>query len=125
MKLGCFTMDTRDADAHADFYQKLLGWEVRFSNTDADIKYVGLFDKSTGVALLFQEDADYEPPVIWATERGQQQVQAHVDFHTDDLERDAAHAVACGAKPVDMQYSDKWRVFIDPMGHPFCIEQLH
>jgi len=125
MKLGCFTLDSRNANEHADFYQKMLGWTIRFTNNDEGLTFVGIFDEKVGITLLFQEDADYEPPVIWPTEKGQQQPQAHLDFHTDDLERDAAHAIACGARPVDNQYSDKWRVFIDPAGHPFCIEQLH
>ena len=34
MKLGCVTLDSRNAEEHADFYQKLLGWSIRFTNTD-------------------------------------------------------------------------------------------
>jgi catechol 2,3-dioxygenase-like lactoylglutathione lyase family enzyme len=123
MKLGCVTLDSRNAEEHADFYQKLLGWTMRFTNTDEGLKFVGLVNEENGLTLLFQETSDYEPPV-WPTETGRQQTMAHLDFHTDDLEKDVNHAIACGAKPAETQYSDKWRVMIDPAGHPFCIEKL-
>ncbi len=123
MKLGCVTLDTNNADALADFYQRLLGWTVRFTNTDEGLKFVGIVDEATGMTLLFQEDKDYTPPV-WPTAPGQQQQMAHLDFHTDDLEKDVSHALACGARLAETQYSDKWKVFFDPAGHPFCIEKL-
>ncbi|WP_242941225.1 VOC family protein [Sporobacter termitidis] len=123
MKLGCVTLDSGNAEEHADFYQKLLGWTIRFTNTDEGLKFVGIVNEATGMTLLFQEDNDYVPPV-WPTKPGQQQQMAHLDFHTDDLEKDVNHAISCGAKLAETQYSDKWRVMIDPAGHPFCIEKL-
>ena len=123
MKLGCVTLDSRNAEEHADFYQKLLGWTIRFTNTDEDLKFVGIVNEATGLTLLFQEDSDYIPPV-WPAESGRQQTMAHLDFHTVDLEKDVNFAIACGAKLVETQYSDKWKVLIDPAGHPFCIEKL-
>lgn len=123
MKLGCVTLDSRNADELADFYQKLLGWTIRFTNTDEGLKFVGLVNETIGVTLLFQEDSDYVPPV-WPIEPGQQQHMMHLDFHTNDLEKDVNHALACGAKLAQTQHSDKWRVMIDPAGHPFCIEKL-
>ncbi|MDR2502494.1 MAG: VOC family protein [Oscillospiraceae bacterium] len=122
MKLGCVTIDSRDADALADFYQKLTGWTIRFTNTDGG-KFVGLVNGDNGMILLFQENDEYAPPV-WPVTPGAQQPMAHLDFHTDDLERDIAHALACGARIAEAQYSDKWRVMLDPAGHPFCIEEL-
>ena len=122
MRLGCVTLTSRDASAHADFYRKLLGWEIRFENISDGFKFVGIVGDTHG-RILFQEDDDYVE-AVWPTEPGKQQMQMHLDFHTDDLERDAAHALACGAKLADTQYSEKWRIFIDPAGHPFCIEQM-
>ncbi len=123
MKLGCVTLDSRNADEHADFYQKLLGWTIRFANTDEGLKFVGIVNETTCLTLLFQEDRDYIPPV-WPTESGRQQTMAHLDFHTEDLEKDVNFAIACGAKLAETQCSDKWKVLIDPAGHPFCIEKL-
>jgi len=119
MKLGCATLDSGNAEEHANFYQKLLGWTGRFTNTDDGIKFVGVYDEAKeGVFLLFQEDGGYEIPE-WPHESWQ-----HLDFFTDNVERDVNHAIACGAKLAETQYSDKWRVMIDPAGHPFCIEKL-
>lgn len=123
MKLGCVTLDSRNAEEHADFYQKLLGCTIRFTNTDNGLKFVGIKDETNNIILLFQEADDYIKPV-WPTEQGQQQQMAHLDFFTDDLEKDVNHALACGAKLAETQYSDRWRVMIDPAGHPFCIEKL-
>lgn len=123
MKLGCVTLDSCDAEKHADFYQKLLGWTIRFTNTDGGLKFVGIKSEDNDMILLFQEDDAYIKPV-WPAEESQQQQMMHLDFFTEDLEKDVAHAIACGATPADTQYSDKWRVLLDPAGHPFCIEKL-
>jgi uncharacterized glyoxalase superfamily protein PhnB len=123
MKFGCVTLDSGNAEEHAEFYQKLLGWTIRFTNTVNDMKFIVIMNETKDMALCFQEDDDYKKPV-WPTEQGQQQQMAHLDFFTDDLEKDVNHAIACGAKLAETQYSDKWRVMIDPAGHPFCIEKL-
>jgi hypothetical protein len=73
--------------------------------------------------LLFQEMADFVRPVYPAAP-GKQQSTAHIDLFTDDIEKDVSAAIACGAQLAEEQYSDKWRVMIDPMGHPFCIELM-
>jgi uncharacterized glyoxalase superfamily protein PhnB len=123
MKFGCVTLDSGNTEEHAEFYQKLLGWTIRFTNTDNGMKFVGIMNETKDIILLFQEDDNYKKPV-WPIEQGQQQKMAHLDFFTDDLEKDVNHAIACGAKLAETQYSDKWRVIIDPAGHPFCIEKL-
>jgi uncharacterized glyoxalase superfamily protein PhnB len=122
MKFGCVTLDSGNAEEHADFYQRLLGWTIRFTNTDNG-KFVGIMNDTKDIILLFQETDDYVRPV-WPAEEGRQQQMAHLDFFTDDVEKDVRHAIACGAKPAETQYSDNWRVMIDPAGHPFCIEKL-
>jgi predicted enzyme related to lactoylglutathione lyase len=122
MKLACVTLDSGNAEEHADFYQKLLGWTIRFTNIDDGMKFVGIMNETKDMILLFQDADDYIKPV-WPTEQGQQQQMIHLDFFTDDLEKDVNHAIACGAKIAETQYSGKWSVMIDPAGHPFCIEK--
>lgn len=123
MKLGCVTLDSSNAEEHADFYQRLLGWTIRFTNTDDGSKFVGIMSETKEIVLLFQEDDNYTKPV-WPSEQGQQQTMAHLDFFTDDLKKDVEHALVCGAKLAETQYSEKWQVMIDPAGHPFCIEKI-
>ena len=119
MKLGTVVLDSDDAETLADFYQKLLGWTMRFNNEWG----IGLKSEPEGVCLFFQEDADYARPV-WPTARGRQQQMVHVDFFVDDLEKEVNQAIACGAKVAETQYSERWSVMFDPAGHPFCIEQV-
>jgi catechol 2,3-dioxygenase-like lactoylglutathione lyase family enzyme len=123
VKLGCVTLDTANAENLADFYQKLLGWSIRFTNSDEGLKFVGIVDEKTGVMLLFQENDEYIEPV-WPAKRGEQQQMAHLDFFAEDLEKDVNYALSCGARFAKTQYSDKWKVMFDPAGHPFCIEKM-
>jgi hypothetical protein len=47
----------------------------------------------------------------------------HLDFSSTLKEKEAVkrHALACGATLASVQYSPDYTVFIDPVGHPFCI----
>jgi hypothetical protein len=48
---------------------------------------------------------------------------AHLDFAVaDDLDAAEARAIELGATKVGEQPNpDRWRVLIDPAGHPFCL----
>ena len=71
--------------------------------------------------ILFQRNPEYCPPV-WPEEPGVQQQMAHLDFHVQDVEEGVKYALSCGASISEHQYDDRWRVMIDPAGHPFCID---
>jgi Glyoxalase-like domain len=45
----------------------------------------------------------------------------HLDIQVDDLDAAGAHAVAVGATLADYQPQDDVRVYLDPVGHPFCL----
>ncbi|MEU9484003.1 VOC family protein [Streptomyces decoyicus] len=48
--------------------------------------------------------------------------QFHLDFAVDDL--DEAEALLLKSGAVEPEYQpggDRWRVFPDPAGHPFCL----
>jgi hypothetical protein len=42
----------------------------------------------------------------------------------DDQQDAAARAVQAGATDVDRQPDPRWRVLLDPAGHPFCLTTL-
>jgi hypothetical protein len=44
----------------------------------------------------------------------------HLDFTSDDLGAAAERAVALGATLPEQQ-DPRWRVLLDPAGHPFCL----
>nr|WP_245662650.1 VOC family protein [Nocardia vermiculata] len=46
----------------------------------------------------------------------------HLDLFVDDLDIAERAAIDCGASKAEFQSApDRWRVLIDPSGHPFCL----
>lgn len=117
-ELAGFAYDCRNADALADFYVKLLGWEKILSGGG----WAGL-RSPYGWIFAFQEVAEYTPPV-WPWEANQQQQMAHVDFLVDNLADAIAHAIACGATKSPVQYFETSTTLFDPEGHPFCLSTV-
>lgn len=109
-------MDCADAQAMADFYGRLLGWEVAHRDHD----FIALRDPRAGAGLSFQEEAWYQPPV-WPERPGEQTKMVHLDIKVDDLEAAVAHALALGARLAEHQARADLRVLLDPAGHPFCL----
>ena len=105
-------IDCPDPAALAGFYAALLEWPL----PDGDGDYVTLDPPGGGIALTFQRAAGFVAPT-WPDAGVQQQM--HLDLAVEDL--DAAHerAVGLGARHLDSQ--EKFRVFADPVGHPFCL----
>lgn len=69
--------------------------------------------------LVFQQIKNYQRP-IWPEEDGKQQQMIHMDFYSDDVEKDVERALNYGASLAKYQSGD-WKVLLDPAGHPFCI----
>lgn len=116
VSLDVVVLDCPDPSALADFYCRLLGWEVAYADED----WVTIKGPTGGVALGFQRAPDYQPPT-WPT--GPRPQMLHLDFDVPDLEAAHAHAVAVGAKPTGLPESPSasfW-VYTDPDGHPFCL----
>lgn len=119
MKLASVVIDSNDSEALSDFYQNLLGWE----KLRVDEEWIIVFDKNIkGLALTFQQIDDYERPV-WPSEKEKQQQMLHLDFYVDEenFEHEVEHAFHCGAQKAGSQFSEGWRVMLDPAGHPFCM----
>jgi len=54
-----------------------------------------------------------------------QHQQMHLDLAVDDLDSAVASAIALGARQAEHQPApDKWRVLVDPVGHPFCLSTV-
>jgi len=114
--LATVVLDCPDAPALADFYRRLLGWEVALSKPD----WVLLRCPTGGTGLSFQSEADYRRPV-WPEQPGAQQKMLHLDIQVDDVEAAGAYAVEAGAVLAGYQPHDNMRVYLDPAGHPFCL----
>jgi hypothetical protein len=108
------TIDCPEPLVLARFYGDLLEWPVPAEAGDGG--FVTLDPPGGGTALTFQPAAGFVTPT-WPAADVQQQM--HLDLAVDDL--DAAHerAIALGARHLDSQ--EKFRVYADPVGHPFCL----
>lgn len=120
IKMYSFTVDCREPYELAKFYAALLNWEIAFHNEEWAC--IGAPGAAQGAypGITFQRSPAYQPPV-WPEEPEAQQQMAHLDFAVNDLEKAVEAAVACGASAASAQFSDDWRVMLDPAGHPFCL----
>lgn len=120
IKLYAVTIDCVDQCALAKFYADLLHWEIFYQ--DEDWACVGAPGTHQGAypSITFQRNPDYQPPV-WPDEPEKQQQMTHLDFAVNQLEEAVQYAVSCGATVAEQQFSEHWRVMIDPAGHPFCL----
>ncbi len=110
-----------DPQALAQFYQRLLGWEVSSSSpTWVDMLIRDQDGRGTSSNLAFQLEKDYEAPV-WPSQAGAQQMQSHLDVGVIDVGAAVEDALAIGATLADYQPQDDVRVMLDPDGHPFCL----
>jgi hypothetical protein len=48
-------------------------------------------------------------------------MQLHLDLRVDDLAAACAHAESLGAELAELQPQEDVRVYLDPVGHPFCL----
>jgi predicted enzyme related to lactoylglutathione lyase len=116
IRLSTLNINTPDPRGLAEFYARLLDWEIV---TD-EPGWVVIGHGDDYVRVSFEEDANYTPPV-WPSEPGKPPIQMHLDIRVTDLEGAAEYAVECGARVASYQPQDDVRVCFDPTGHAFCL----
>ena len=119
IKLKTVILETNDISTLCSFYSELLQWPIVFQ-VDT---FVRIQAPQNGTGIAFQFDEDYTPPK-WPTEKGKQQMMAHLDLGVADkseMKKAIEKAVKLGAKIADVQYgNEEWITMLDPAGHPFC-----
>ncbi len=116
-RYAAVTFDCADPAELARFYGEVLGLPTVFS-TDHFV----LLAQEGAAGLGFNRLADYRRPT-WPDPS--QEKQAHIELGVDDLDAAQARLLALGAvKPEFQPDPDRWRVLLDPAGHPFCISTL-
>ena len=115
-QLTATVLDAPDPRALAEFYGRLLGWPIGTAEPD----WATLRPPAGGAGLSFQREPIYARPT-WPAIPGSQQMQLHLDIEVDDLETAGARAVAAGAVLAEFQPQEDVRVYLDPVGHPFCL----
>lgn len=111
MELYAVTIDAPDASALARFYAALLGSEVGYDGPE------GALVSGASGSVMFQPVTGYNPP-RWPDPAYPQ--QAHLDISVDDLDAGEARALELGASRLPGG-GERFRVFADPAGHPFCL----
>ncbi|HVX42467.1 MAG TPA: VOC family protein [Mycobacteriales bacterium] len=125
------SIECADADATAEFYSHLLGWEVdRRGDVDAETGrsgWVTLRNPERGPVLAFGAKKAYVPPV-WPQEQGEQAMMMHFEVGVDDVEASVAQCVRAGGSVASWQPPDRdpaeLRVMLDPAGHPLCLFRM-
>ncbi|MDQ7805784.1 VOC family protein [Amycolatopsis sp. A133] len=113
--LGVVALDCPDPVALAGFYRAVLEWEA--PEVAEDGHWVTLRNPAGGAGIAFQRVADYRPPAWPSTENPQ---QLHLDLNVMDLEAAHQRVLGLGAKLLD-DSPKTFRVYADPVGHPFCL----
>jgi catechol 2,3-dioxygenase-like lactoylglutathione lyase family enzyme len=107
-------IDCPDPRALAEFYCQVLAMTV-----NEDIERWVVIGSEPGLRqLAFQQVAEWVPP-RWPDPEHPQQL--HLDIRVDDADRAEQELLALGATRVPGAHETGFRVFADPVGHPFCI----
>ncbi|MGW6024238.1 VOC family protein [Streptomyces sp. NPDC055099] len=116
LRLTDFIIDCPDPMKLAAFYSEVTGRAIK---EDSDENWAGI--KFGEIELAFQRVDDYRPP-RW-DERAHPK-QFHLDFEVDDIESEERRILGLGATLVQDFIGPEgygWRVYTDPVGHPFCL----
>jgi catechol 2,3-dioxygenase-like lactoylglutathione lyase family enzyme len=108
----------------AKFYSKITGLKVQpfdEGETEETCEWLELLDEKGVTKMGFQKIDNYQRPT-WPT--GGLPQQAHMDFHAKDLDTSERDLLGIGAVKAEVQPKpNRFCVYLDPAGHPFCIVQ--
>lgn len=113
-------IDCPDPRVLAEFYAGLLGQDIADDGNDS---WQSLNGNGSGITLAFQRATNYVAP-RWPDGPPQ---QLHLDLTVEDFVAAHQKAVSLGATPLSPttapQPEDRapFRVYADPVGHPFCL----
>jgi catechol 2,3-dioxygenase-like lactoylglutathione lyase family enzyme len=113
-RLHSVVIDCPDPRALAEFYGSVLGTSVTRDDGDWVV-----FDDGRGGRLAFQRVEGFTPPQ-WPGQDVPQQV--HLDIaipSVDALDEAEERVIKLGATRLPGS-GDDFRVYADPVGHPFC-----
>jgi catechol 2,3-dioxygenase-like lactoylglutathione lyase family enzyme len=111
-QLRSVVLDAPNPHALATFYAAVLGLEIDGGPGDDWVVLTG-----DGHRLAFQEAPDLQPP-DWPDPEHPQQF--HLDIRVADVDAAEPKVLELGARRLPGE-GDNWRVYADPVGHPFCL----
>jgi catechol-2,3-dioxygenase len=115
-QLRSVVLDCPNPSELASFYEKLLGAERLPGDDETWVVIV-----ANGTRLAFQLAPEYQPPTFPDPQGSQ---QFHLDVLVEDIEEAEPKALELGARLVQKDNDDTFRVYSDPVGHTFCLVWL-
>lgn len=116
LRLTDVIIDCPDAMALAAFYSEVTGLPIKQDSTPS---WAGV--QVDEIELAFTPVEDYRAPQWPDAEHPK---QFHLDFEVDDIEAEERRIVGLGAT-LRKEHTDAdgygFRVYADPVGHPFCL----
>jgi catechol-2,3-dioxygenase len=111
-------LDCPDPRALARFYAGIVGGEPAEEEPGWVVLQV-----PGGPRLAFQLSPDHTPPEWPRADRNAQQFHLDLDAGPTWEQVDAAekHVLDLGARLLQRQDEEDFRVYADPAGHPFCL----
>ncbi|HVB19494.1 MAG TPA: VOC family protein [Acidimicrobiales bacterium] len=119
VRYSLVALDCPDPLALAAFYSELTGLEVEPLGdlSREDVTWIELLHAGRPT-IAFQKIDHFVAPT-WP--EGNVPQQLHLDFDVDNLDAGEALVLGLGATKSDYQPSTTFRVYFDPVGHPFCL----
>lgn len=111
-KLAMVNLDCANPPRQAEFYARVLGWEVTHSQDEYAMV------SGAGTSVGFGRMEPYAAPKWPDPDNGK---RFHLDLHVDDLDKAEQQCLDLGATKPDFQPGERWRVLLDPDGQPFCL----
>ncbi|MGS2589948.1 VOC family protein [Streptomyces hebeiensis] len=119
IRYAAVTFDCADPAELARFYGEALALPTVYAGDD----FI-MLGQEGAPGLGFYRLPDYRPPA-WPDPTGERGKQAHLELGVADLDEAEARLVSLGAvKAQEQPNPDRWRVLLDPAGHPFCVTNL-
>lgn len=112
VRLADVCIDCPDGAALARFYAPLLGMEVTYEGAEG-----AMISGNGQPGIVFQNVATFNPP-RWPDPAFPQQF--HLDVEVTDIDEAEKQVLAMGATRLPGG-GETFRVFADPVGHPFCL----
>lgn len=113
LELADVSIDCPDGSALAAFYSELLGMPVTYSGAEG-----AMISAEGQLPVMFQNIERYNAP-RWPDPAHPQQL--HLDVAVTDIEEAERLVLKLGASRLPGG-GDDFRVYADPIGHPFCLE---
>lgn len=113
VRLGAISLDCAEPEPLAQFWAHLLHGTIAFSSDD----FIAVNLENVWITAVRVEE--YQVPT-WPSSEIEKQI--HLDLAVKDLSLAAEEALSWGARRCEVQPApDRYLVFLDPAGHPFCL----